>query len=313
MLLFVLKRLGAGIVLIFAVSTLTFFTVNLANIPVARTILGNSATAEQLAAKNAELGLDRPPIEQYLSWLGGALRGDFGRSYFTSEPVASAMLNRLPVTLSVVLVALILTVVIGLLLGVLSAVKGGVIDRVLQGVSTISYVFPNIILAILIVYLFGIVLRWAPATGFVPITTSVGGWFASVILPAVTLMLASIASLAAQVRGSLIDELDRDYVRTLRSRAIPERTIILKYALRNAASPALTTLSLQFIGMVGGALFIERIFALSGFGLYSFNAAAQGDISAILGVVTFSVLLVVVMNLLVDLANGWLNPKARQL
>ncbi|KAA9106070.1 ABC transporter permease [Microbacterium rhizomatis] len=312
MISFVLRRIATGVVLLFAVTTLTFFTIQLADIPVARNILGSSATPEQVAALNTQLGLDRGAFEQYWSWITAAVRGDFGVSYFTKEPVTAALENRLPVTLSIVLLALIFTVIFSLLLGVTAAARaGGTVDRVLQAVSTVSYVFPPIILGILLVLVFSITLHLVPATGYVPIGTSFIGWFGSVLLPAVTLMFASIASVAGQIRGSMIDELRRDYVRTLRSRGVSERAILLKYTLRNAASPALTTLSLQFIGMIGGALFIERIFALSGFGTYSFNSAVQGDLPAILGVVTFSVILVVIMNLLVDLVNGWLNPKAR--
>lgn len=312
MIAFVLRRLATGVVLLFAVTTLTFFTLQLADIPVARNILGSSATPAQVATLNAQLGLDRPAVERYWSWIAGAVQGDFGTSYFTKEPVAAALQNRLPVTLSIVVLALVLAVAFSLILGVTAAAQaGGPVDRVLQAVSTISYVFPPIILGILLVLVFSITLRLVPATGYVPLQTSFTGWLGSVLLPAVTLMFASIASVAGQIRGSLIDELRRDYVRTLRSRGVSERTILLKYTLRNAASPALTTLSLQFIGMIGGALFIERIFALSGFGTYSFNAAVQGDLPAILGVVTFSVILVIIMNLIVDLLNGWLNPKAR--
>lgn len=309
---FVLRRLATGLVLLFVVTTLTFFTLQLANIPVARNILGKSASHQQIASLNAQLGLNRTPIEQYWSWLSGAVQGNFGTSYFTKEPVTDALQSRLPVTLSIVVVALVLTIVFSLILGVTAAARaGGAVDRILQAVSTISYVFPPIILGILLVLVFSITLHLVPATGYVPIGTSFIGWLGSVVLPAVTLMFASIASVAGQIRGSLIDELRRDYVRTLRSRGVSERTILLKYTLRNAASPALTTLSLQFIGMIGGALFIERIFALSGFGTYSFDSAVQGDLPAILGVVTVSVILVVIMNLIVDLINGWLNPKAR--
>jgi peptide/nickel transport system permease protein len=190
-------------------------------------------------------------------------------------------------------------------------VRGGVIDSLLQGVSTITYVFPGIILGIVLVFVFAIRLGLVPAVGFTSFQESPTGWFASVILPAVVLSIGGVAALAAQIRGALLDELNREYVRTLRSRRISERSIVLKHALRNAASPALTTFSLQFISMIGGALFIEKIFALPGYGTYAFTSAIQGDLPVMLGVSLFGVGLVVVVNLLVDLAAGWLNPKAR--
>ncbi|RXZ67045.1 ABC transporter permease [Agromyces albus] len=311
MISFILRRLGAGIILIFVVTTITFVLTYGANIPVARNILGPSATEAQVAALTSQLGLDRPLIEQYGSWISGLFQGDLGTSYFSSQPVAAAMGDRLPVTLSIVVLASILTLVISTVLGVASAVRGGALDAALQAITVIAYVFPGLVLGIVLVYVFAISLHWVPAIGFTPIEESVSGWFASSILPAVVLAIGGIAALAAQVRGSVIDELGRDYVRTLRSRDVSEGSILFKHVLRNAAGPAFTTFSLQFVSMFGAALFIERIFALPGYGTYAFTSTIAGDLPAMLGVTLFGVGLVVVVNLLVDLATGWLNPKAR--
>ncbi|MBO0982658.1 ABC transporter permease [Rathayibacter sp. SD072] len=311
MLSFVLRRLGSGLVLIFIVTAITFFLTFGAGIPVALNLLGPTASPEAVAVLNADLGLDRPIFEQYFAWLSGVFRGDLGTSYFTSEPVAEALVNRLPVTLSIVAVACIITVAGSVLLGVASAARGGWLDGVLQSIATFSYVFPAIVLGIVLVYFFAIVLQWVPAIGFVTLEESFGGWFASVILPAVVLSIGGIASLAAQIRGSMIDELNREYVRSLRSRGVSEASILLKHTLRNAAGPGLTTFSLMFISMFGASLFVEKIFALPGFGTYGYLATIQGDLPAMLGVSLFSVGLVVVVNLIVDLANGWLNPKVR--
>jgi len=308
---FILRRLGSGLVLIVLVTAITFFLTFGAGIPVAQNILGPTASADQIATLNAQLGIDRPILEQYASWVLGVFRGDLGTSYFTSEPVAQALASRLPVTLSIVLVACVITLAVSVLLGVASAARGGWLDSLLQGIATISYVFPAIVLGIVMVYVFAIVLEWVPAIGFVPLQESFGGWFASIVLPAVLLSIGGVASLAAQIRGSMIDELNRDYVRSLRSRGLSERSILLKHALRNAASPGLTTFSLLFITMFGASLFVEKIFALPGFGTYGFTSTIQGDLPAMLGVSLFSVAMVVVVNLAVDLANGWLNPKVR--
>ena len=311
MIAYIARRLGSGLVLIFVVTAITFFLTYGANLPVARNILGPNAGQDQLDALNAKLGLDRPIFEQYFSWLGGVFRGDLGASYFNSQPVVDAMASRLPVTMSVVVVAAVITLIMSVVLGVASAAKRGALDVVLQAISTIAFVFPAIVLGIVLVYVFAISLHWVPAIGFVPFSDSPGGWFESIILPAVVLSIGGIAALAAQIRGSLIDELSRDYVRTLRSRGTSEGEILLKHALRNAAGPALTTFSLQFITMFGAALFVEKIFALPGYGNYAFQATVQGDLPVMLGVILFSVVLVVIVNLLVDLANGWLNPKVR--
>lgn len=311
MITFLLKRIGAGVILVFVVTFLTFMLTYGADIPVARNILGPSATEADVALLNAQLGLDQPVFAQYWSWLTDALTGNLGRSYFTSEPVSAAMASRLPVTMSVVIVACILTLVISCALGVASAVRGGVLDSILQGVSTIAYVFPAIVLGIVFVYIFAVTLQWVPAIGYVPFADSPALWLSCVILPALVLAIHGVAALASQIRGSLVDELSKEYVRTFRSRGFSERSIVLKHALRNAASPALTVFSLQFITLFGASLFIEKIFALPGYGTYTYNAVVQGDLPAMMGVTLFSVLLVVVVNLLVDVANGWVNPKAR--
>jgi peptide/nickel transport system permease protein len=311
MLIYLLRRIGAGLVLIMIVTGLTFFMTYGANLPVARNILGPSANAEQVAKLTAQLGLDRPVFEQYWSWLTGVFRGDLGTSYFSSQPVAEALGTRLPVTLSVVLAASVAVIVLSTILGVTSAARGGVVDGVLQGLSTVAFVFPGIVLAIALVYVFAIVLKWVPAVGFVPLSDSPSGWLSSIILPSGLLAIGGIASLGAQIRGAMADQLDRDYVRTLRTRGVSEPTILLKHALRNAAAPGLTIFSLEFIGMFGGALFIEKVFALPGFGTFAYTSAIQGDLPAMMGVTLFSVGLVVVVNLVVDMLNGWLNPKVR--
>lgn len=311
MLTYILRRLGTGLILIFVVTGITFFLTYGANLPVARSILGPSAGAEQVDQLNSQLGLDLPIFEQYWNWITGVFRGDLGTSYYTNEPIVSALAGRIPVTLSVVVLASIFVIIISTVLGVVSAARGGAIDAFLQGLATVAFVFPGIVLSIVGVYVFAVLLKWIPAVGFVPFTDSPLGWFASVILPAILLSIGGIASLASQVRGAMIDQLERDYVRTLRTRGISEMSILLKHALRNAAAPGLTVFSLEFIGMFGGALFIEKIFALPGFGTYSFNAAMQGDLPAMLGAALVGVGLVVIVNLLVDLANAGLNPKVR--
>jgi peptide/nickel transport system permease protein len=172
-------------------------------------------------------------------------------------------------------------------------------------------VFPGLLLAIILVYVFAITLRWLPAGGYTSPGDNLGLWARSIILPVVVLTIPGIANMASQVRGTMIDELRKDYVRTLRTRGINPRTIILKHALRNAAGPALTVLGFEFIGMLGGALIIERVFALQGYGTYAFNAALQGDIPLIMGITLFGVLLVVAVNLAIDVVNGFLIPKVR--
>ncbi|MGA6222065.1 ABC transporter permease [Streptomyces umbrinus] len=311
MIFYVARRLTAGLVLAVLVTMITFLLLSTSFDDVTGSILGSAATPEQIQAQKAQLGLDRPVITQYLEWLSHAVRGDFGVSYFTSEPVRSAIGARLGVTLSVVLCALLVTAVISVALGVLAASCGGVVDRVAQGASMIGYLVPNLLIAIVLVYFLAIRLHLLPATGYTPLADSPIRWAQSIAIPVIALVISGIANLTAQVRGAMIGELRADYVRTLRTRGISTRSIVLRHALRNAAGPALTVLSLEFVQMLGGALVIEQVFALPGFGSYAFNASLQGDVPIIMGITLFGVVLVVCLNLVVDLVNGWLNPKAR--
>ncbi|TCL82648.1 MULTISPECIES: ABC transporter permease [unclassified Rathayibacter] len=311
MILYIAKRLGAGVVLALLVTFITFLLLSTSFRDVASTILGSSATPENVAGLMASKGWDRPVLVQYVDWLLHLLRGDLGISVYTSLPVGPSVLQRLAVTLSIIVPALILTAIIATALGVWAASRGGVVDKIAQGVSLVGYLVPGLLLAIGLVVVFAVQLKWLPATGFTPFTESPAGWARSIVIPVIVLMIGGIAGLAAQVRGRMIDELRRDYVRTLRTRGVPTRAIVLKHALRNAGSPALTVLSLEFIQMFGAALIIENVFALPGYGSYAFNASLQGDIPVVLGIAAFGVALVIVVNLVTDLANGWLNPKAR--
>jgi peptide/nickel transport system permease protein len=311
MITYIARRVATGLILAVLVTMLTFLLLSFSFENVVISLLGGAATPENVTALTRELGYDRPVMVQYFDWLFKGLTGDFGNSLFTSQSVVTAVISRLAVTLSLIVVALTITAVISVLLGVWSASKGGIVDKIAQGISLIGYIFPGLLIAIALVVIFAVNLKWLPATGYTPLAEDPVKWLRSITIPVIVLVIAGAANLAAQVRGTMIDELRKDYVRTLRTRGINPRSIVLKHALRNAAGPGLTVLSLEFISMFGAALIIEKVFALPGFGTFAFNASLTGDIPVIMGITVFSVALVISVNLLVDLANGWLNPKAR--
>ncbi|MFM9442875.1 ABC transporter permease [Streptomyces acidiscabies] len=313
MILYVVRRLGTGMVLAVLVTLLTFLLLSTSFDDVAGSIVGTGATPSQIHQQKAQLGLDRPLFVQYGDWLGHAVRGDLGLSWFTSEPVRAAVTARLGVTLSLVVTALLLTTLISVTLGVLAAARGGAVDRIAQGVSMVGHLVPNLLIAIALTYVLAVRLGWFPATGYTPLAEDPAGWAATIAIPVAALMMSGVANLTAQIRGAMIGELRKDYVRTLRTRGVPTRSVVLRHALRGAAGPALTVLSLEFVQMLGGALVIEQVFALPGYGQYAFNASLQGDVPIIMGISLFGVLLVIGVNLTVDLAGGWLNPKARVL
>jgi peptide/nickel transport system permease protein len=311
MLIFLLKRLGAGILLLFVITTITYTLLYFSSDGIAQNILGEFATPEQIALKQAELGLDQPLAVRYLDWLGGAVTGDFGRSWFNSEPVVSALLNRLPVSLTIVVGALIISAVLAALLGVAAAIKRGWIDRAVQLLSLAGDALPSFVVGIVLVTSLAIQAKIFPATGFVPFADNPALWIMSIALPITALVFQLVAQAAQQFRSAIIDVRRRDFVRTLRSRGISEREVVLKHVLRSAAPAALTILSLQFVGLLGGSVIIEQIFALPGVGPLAVASTTQGDIPVVMGVVVYTVVMVILVNLVVDLVNGWLNPKVR--
>lgn len=311
MLIFLLRRLGAGILLLFVITTITYTLLYFSSDGIAQNILGEFATPEQIALKQQELGLDQPLAVRYLDWLGGAVTGDFGRSWFNSEPVVTALLNRLPVSLTIVVGALVIAAVIAALLGVAAAIKRGWIDRAVQLLSLAGDALPSFVVAIVLVTSLAIQAKIFPATGFVPFADNPALWFMSIALPITALVFQLVAQAAQQFRSAIIDVRRRDFVRTLRSRGLSEREVVFKHVLRSAAPAALTILSLQFVGLLGGSVIIEQIFALPGIGPLAVSSTTQGDIPIVMGVVVYTVVMVILVNLVVDLVNGWLNPKVR--
>jgi peptide/nickel transport system permease protein len=308
---FLLRRIGAGVALVWVAATLVFFLTTLTGSDPARRILGPQAGPAEIAAKTQELGLDRPVLERYWDWLTGALQGDLGASWFTNQPVSTLVADALPVSLSLVLAATVLTAVVSVVLGVVAAVRGGWLDSLLQGVSIVAFAVPNFLIGMVLALVFAVELGLFPALGYTPFGEDPGMWLASITLPAIALAIGAIATVATQTRGSMIDVLQQDYVRTLRSRGLPTRSVLLKHALRNAAPASLTVLSLQFIALISGAVVIEKVFGLNGLGERATAAAGQGDVPLVLGIVVLAVVVVVAVNLLLDLALGWLNPKVR--
>lgn len=311
MLPFVLRRLASGVVLVFVISVIAYALLYLGGGDIARRILGQNATDDVVAQKAADLGLDQPLLTQYFDWLTSAFSGDLGRSWFTGQLVAVSVSSRLAVTLSIVIGATIIAAIVAVVLGVLAARRGGWIDNVVQFVSVIGFAVPGFLIALVLVLVFAINLGLFKATGYVPFASSPSGWIASVTLPIVALSIGAIATVAQQVRGSVLDALSRDYVRTLRSRGLSVNRVVYKHVLRNAGGPALAVLAVQFVGLLGGAVIVEQIFALPGVGQLAVQATSAGDIPVVMGVVIATAIIVVVVNLLIDLAQAALNPKVR--
>ena len=311
MLAFIFRRLLSGVILIAVISFLAFLLLYAAGGDIPRRILGENATADTVAKKAEELGLDRPLLTQYFDWLTSAFTGDLGRSWFTGELVTTSVTNRVAVTLSIVIGATVISAIISVVVGVLAARRGGAVDGTVQVFSLIGFAIPGFLIALFLVLVFAINLGWFKATGYVPLATSVSGWLSSVTLPIIALSIGAIATVTQQVRGSVIDAMSRDYVRTLRSRGLSTNSVVYRHVLRNAGGPALAVLAVQFIGLLGGAVIVEQVFAIPGMGQLTVRATTLGDIPVVMALVIVFAIIVIVVNLLIDLAQAALNPKVR--
>lgn len=306
-----LKSLARSLAVALVVTFVTFALMYGNGPGIARATLGLSATPEAIQSQMAKLGLDRPLLVQYWDWISGVVKGDLGRSFYTKESVSKALSNRLPITLTLVIITLSFTAVLSVVLGVTAAVRGGWVDRLVQWLSILATAVPGYVVAIALVFAFAVAWRIFPAIGYVPPQKGLVPWAMSITLPVTALLVGTVAGVATQIRTSVLDTLDRDFVRTLRARGIGERAVLFRHVLRNAAAPGLTALSLTMISLLGGAVFIEQIFALPGMGQLANNAGQISDVPLVMGAVLVAILLVLVTNFLGDLGVVLLNPKAR--
>jgi peptide/nickel transport system permease protein len=307
----IIRRLLLAIPLLFVVSFLSFALVAVAPGDPAADILGMDATKAQYAALDRQLGFDQPVPVQYWHWLVQALHGNLGTSYAYSEPVLNIVNSGLGVTLSLVIGATLLTAVLGVGLGTLSAIRGGATGRLTDALAMLGFAIPSFWLGLVLQDAFGVHARLLPATGFIPFSQSPTGWLRSLILPVVTLAVAGMTGVAKQTRDSLRDTLHRDYIDALRADGVSEWRIITRHALRNAAIPVVTALGTIFIGMLSGTVLVETVFSMQGLGYLIVSSAGAHDLPVIEAITVYFTVGVVLVNLLVDLAYGWLNPQAR--
>jgi peptide/nickel transport system permease protein len=309
--LYILRRTGITILMVFIVVTLAFFLVALMPNDVTSAILGPDATREARDALRQEMGLDDPALVRYLSFIGGLFQGDLGTSYVSRQPVVMQVLDRMPVTLTLSIGGIILTTVLGVILGVIAATRGGWVDSVIRGSAGVVQAVPNFWLAVLLVLVFAVNLKLLPASGWTPLTDDPLDFLRSATLPLLAIGLAATAAVVRQARVAMLDVQTRDYMQTLRATGLPEWRVIWIHGLRNASIPVLTVIGLQFVALFGGAVLIEQVFALPGVGSLVVASVNVGDMPMILGVVVALSVVILLMNLLIDILYGVLNPKAR--
>jgi len=278
----------------------------------AEVLLGFDASPAALAAVRAELGLDRPPIERYLAWLGDVARGDLGTSLVYDRPVRALVAERLGVSVPLTLLAGTLATVLALPLGVAAArARGRWLDPALMGAAQLGAAVPSFWLGLLLVLAFAIERSWLPAAGFVPWSQDPLASLRSLLLPVLALSLGQAALLARMTRAAMIDALATDYVRTARAKGASEGRIVRHHAFRNALLPIVTVLGLALGNVFIGSIVIEEVFALPGLGRLALSAIGNRDLPLLQGEVLLYAMVLILLGLLVDLAYAAIDPRVR--
>jgi peptide/nickel transport system permease protein len=275
-------------------------------------MMAESVDATVRAELRRELGLDRPIHVQYLAWMGRLLQGDLGRSIRNREPVVENVGRRIRPSLQLALLAMGTSLLVALPVGILSAARR---NTAVDGVGTTFALFgicmPNFLIALLLIFVFGVTLRWLPISGYTdPLEEPLNG-LRSLVLPAVTLGLALAAVITRTLRSSLLEALAEDYIRTARAKGLSERAVLRRHALKNSLIPVVTVLGLQLGTLIGGAVITEYVFALPGVGRLVVDAVFARDYPLVQGVVLLIAVGFILSNLMVDLVYGWLDPRIR--
>lgn len=308
----ILRWAISSIALLFFVTVLTFVLSSLVPGNAITEILGDTSyTKQQYAQLEHQLGLDYPLPVQYWHWLTNLFHGSLGTGLFDGQPITQALNVRLGPSLSIIIATLIVSSVVGIGFGVYSAVRGGWSGKLVDVVAIGAFAIPNFWLAIVLIELFAVDIAWFPATGYTPLGDDPLQWARSIALPVITLSAASSAMLARQTRDSMLRVLAMDFIIALRAQGLPMRSLIFKHALRNAAIPVVTVMGLLFIGLLGGTVFIENVFAIPGLGQAAVLAGVAHDLPKIEGIALYFAVIVVLVNLVVDVSYRFLNPRAR--
>ena len=306
------RRLLMAIPLLWFVSALSFLLVSITPGSVAQRILGPFASQDAIDRLERAMGLDKPLYGQYWQWVSRALHGDLGASTVTQgESVRQAIDQRLPVSISLIAGALIVTLLVGVGFGVFSAVRGGLAGRLVDGLALFGFALPSFWIGAVLITLFAVDLRWLPATGYVPITESPRRWLLSLVLPVAALGLVAVANVAKQTRDAMLDALSSEYVRMAWASGVSASSIFFRHALKNAAIRVLTIIGITVVGLLGGTVLVETVFALPGLGGLAVDATSSHDLPMIQGIVVYFTLIVVGVNLVVDLAYTLLDPRVR--
>jgi peptide/nickel transport system permease protein len=313
---FIVRRLLLAVFVLFAVTLLIFFAMRLLPgdpliLYFAQSNVLADFTPEKLAELHRQYGLDRPIIVQYISWLGGALHGNFGTSLFYHQNVLELLKLRYPITLYLGLISFVIGAVLGMLAGLLAAIRRGKwLDNLITPLTYVGITIPIFWLGVLMIYIFGIRLNWLPIIYTSPPESFWMG-VKQVIMPIICLSVPAIAGIARQMRSSMLEVIRQDYIRTAWSKGLIERGIILRHALKNSLIPVITVLGLQFSIIVGGSVIVETVYAIPGIGYLMVGSIFNQDYAVVQACTLVFAVMIVFANLLVDISYGWVDPRIK--
>jgi peptide/nickel transport system permease protein len=303
MLRYVLRRLGLALLVALVVSVISFALLRISG-DIATALAGEGATSEDIEFVRSEYGLDRPLPLQYVEWLGNALQGDLGDSLYFRIPVTELIGDRLPTTMTLGFWALMFAIALAIPLGVVAALRpNSLLDRAALGLAVLGQAMPTFWFALMMVIVFGVWLRWLPITG--------NETWLHFVMPAVALGYYATPAIMRLTRAGMLEVLGSDYIRTARAKGLRTGSVLFKHALRNAVIPVVSLAAVQFGFMLGGSIVIETIFALHGVGHLAWISISRSDFPVVQGVVLVLALIYIVLTLLSDLLNAWLDPRLR--
>jgi peptide/nickel transport system permease protein len=269
-------------------------------------------TQQQLTALRVQFGLDKPLPVQYFEWVGHILRGDLGRSIVSKLPVYEEILRRIPITFHIGILSFLISIILGVPAGIICAVKRGTwIDNVVTTLANLGITVPNFWLGILMIYFFALYLHWLPTMGYTSPFTNF--WLSTrmLVMPVFCMMIGAVSMNTRQTRSAMLEVLQQDYIRTAWSKGLRFRVVILKHALRNAIVPIVTLIGMAVPGILGGAVLIEQVFAIPGMGRLAIDAINRQDYPYVQAISLIMASMVVLANLVTDLAYGWIDPRVR--
>jgi peptide/nickel transport system permease protein len=294
------------------VATFVFLLLRLTTGDPAAIIAGDNATAQDVAAIRTKLGLDRPIAQQFVIWVGNMVRGDLGESFFFKKKVSELILDRVEPTLALATCTVVLAVLLAVPLGVTAAYRRGTwVDRFVMGLSVMGFSVPAFVIGYSLIYVFAIQFGWLPVQGYQRISQGLGGFIERLILPSLTLAAIYIALIARITRGSVLEVLNADYVRTARAKGLADLWVLLRHVLRNAAVPIVTVIGLGIAVLIGGVVVTESVFSIPGLGRLTVDAVLARDYPTVQAVVLLFSLAYVLINLVVDLTYTVLDPRIR--